>query len=914
MQRMHSSDLQKIDDIFTQATGLDRERREMFLDETCGKDGPLRERVEALLKADDDPMKTLSPMMARIWTSYENKKTLEVGQQIGNFKILNSLGIGGMGHVYLAQRISDDFKQKVAIKILHIGSGNREYLQQRFMQEQRLLAGLNHPYIAQLVNAGQMDSGEPYLAMEYVDGLPIDRYCSKHQLTLKQRIHLIEKVCDAVHYAHSRFVVHRDLKPANIFITADGLPKLLDFGIAKLLESSEILGEVTESPGHVYTPNYASPELLAGESVTTAADIYALGVILYQLLTGKVAQDISGLTLRKALAVVYLQAPSPPSKVLRETRRQRDNTGTGSQDEQLLNISRVPADLDQIVLKALHKEPLERYDSAAALRNDLIRFREKKAVVAASHSALYRLSNFVKRHRMALLFTAVVIIGLVASNLVVVKQQNRAVAAEYEAELRLQEARLVTGHILDAYREAGNRGVDLTASDILDQAFTLLENGQGLTDEVKVDLYLTIGAAYKDIGQFQNAKKSLVLSASLSQKLGTEGIQKLSTAFVELANLTLHYESREVGEGYYQKAVELLEQVPADSDAAAQIYHVQGNFFLLDGFYEQAAECYESALSVKALSEKEKNAVLVDFATLKIAQGKYVEADRLLSQVLEYKRLRYGEKSLLYTADLSARSIVLIRMGHLAEAERMLMKVLDNYELQLPANHVLTLFARDSLGSVYLNAGQLERAKKIYLESLQLREQDHGVQSAPTYMVVNLHNLAQAYRFSEEYDEAELYYLRAYKLTELHQELLALSIKVAFGYGASLKEAGKLVEAEVLLESALDRLSKANDQHIDLPLIDVELANIDIMNGRVGPAEERLTRVRQRFMSTQEPRHINNAYLLQAEARLSVALGDYSMALDKLSEAKSIFLDSLPYENSNVQRLERLYTSLQTSM
>ena len=339
------------------------------------------------------------------------------GDVIGAYRIVRLIGEGGMGAVYLATRADDAFHKQVAIKLVG-GGGPPRALAERLRQERRLLATLDHPSIARLLDGGTTADGAPYVVMEYVDGAPIDRYCETHRLPLRARIELVRRVCEAVHHAHGNLVVHRDIKPGNILVTADGTPKLLDFGIAKALASDETVRTITGVGA--MTPESASPEQVLGQPITVATDVYALGALLYRLIAGRPP---------------FADAASPAA--LLHAICERDPLPPG----QAAPATTVPRDVDLIVVKALRKRPADRYDSAAALAADLGRYLAGRPVEAAPDTLGYRTRGFVARHRLA---TVAVVTGIVAlsGGLAATLWQARIAEAERQrAERRFGEVR-----------------------------------------------------------------------------------------------------------------------------------------------------------------------------------------------------------------------------------------------------------------------------------------------------------------------------------------------------------------------------------------------------------------------------------------------------------------------------------------
>ena len=385
---MNPEHWKRVEALFYRAVDLDPQSRAARLDAECGGDGMLRREVEALLRseplASDRIRNTVEQEAVRLLQGGDAS-----GERLGAWRLSRPLQHGGMGMIYLAERADDAYRKKVAIKVLR-STFPTEYERERFRTERQILANLEHPCIARLIDGGTRADGSPYLVMEYVEGKPIDRYCADKRLSLVERLRLFREVCLAVAHAHHQHVVHRDLKPANILVDENGAPKLLDFGIARLLDpaTDPQAGPPTRAEDRRLTPEYASPEHLSGAAVGYASDIYALGVVLYELLTGCLPYQLNGLSLDEMLRAVRQTDPLPPSAAL--ARHEQDSTDTAR---------RLRGDLDNIVMKALQREPHARYANADDMAADIARHLAGEAVTARPATPVVRLIRFARRHR-----------------------------------------------------------------------------------------------------------------------------------------------------------------------------------------------------------------------------------------------------------------------------------------------------------------------------------------------------------------------------------------------------------------------------------------------------------------------------------------------------------------------------------
>jgi serine/threonine protein kinase/TolB-like protein/Tfp pilus assembly protein PilF len=382
---MTREEWRRVKDIAAAVLAEDRPNRAPVIDALCGSDSALRAEVESLLgsvEASEKLFESPTLLIAGAGAALETLhgfETSRIGERIGAYRLLSELGGGGMGTAYLAERADEEFEKRVAIKLIKRGMDTDAVLR-RFRHERQILANLDHPNIARLLDGGTTNDGLPYFVMEYVEGEPIDVYCQRRRLTVTERLKLFALVCDAVQHAHDHRVVHRDLKPGNILVSADGAPKLLDFGISKLLtpDDPSVTGEQTLL-ARAMTPLYASPEQIRGETVTAASDVYSLGVLLYELLTGQRPYQLDGHTLREIEEIICSSTPDKP---------------------------RLSSDLDTIVLMALRKEPERRYASVAALAGDIRRYLDGQPVQARSDELGYRVAKFATRHRRRLIEAA----------------------------------------------------------------------------------------------------------------------------------------------------------------------------------------------------------------------------------------------------------------------------------------------------------------------------------------------------------------------------------------------------------------------------------------------------------------------------------------------------------------------------
>ncbi len=463
--------------MLSEALDLETSRRRQFLDSACAHDADLRAEVDLLLAhqvdTDDDAIEECAADAARFRLAQD---VTRIGSRIGAYKIVREIGHGGMGIVYLAERDDEHYRQQVAIKLINPGLSG-DTIRRRFRNEMQILADLNHPNIARLFDGGQTPGGVPYLVMEYVEGSPINHYCNDRNLSTEQRLKLFCTVCDAVQYAHQHLVIHRDIKPGNILVTSEGLPKLVDFGIAKLLDNGNSIPDATATVMPFMTPEYASPEQVYGLSATTATDVYSLGVVLYELLTGRSPYRLKSRVPHELAQAILDQEPQ----------RQR-----------------LKGDLDNIVLMAMRKEPQRRYASAEQFAEDIRRHLDGLPVRARQDTFSYRASKFMRRRKLAVAAAALILLTLLVGIIATAWQARVARAERARAERRFNEVRQLANSIVFEVHDAiVNLPGSTTARSLI------VQRGLNYLDSLAQDaaddrgLQRELAAAYEKLGAVQ---------------------------------------------------------------------------------------------------------------------------------------------------------------------------------------------------------------------------------------------------------------------------------------------------------------------------------------------------------------------------------------------------------------------------
>ncbi|MBW8877301.1 MAG: serine/threonine protein kinase [Acidobacteria bacterium] len=860
--------------------------RQRALEELCRGEPDLQSEAEALLAAEADASAFLADLSQAAGVALPSL----LGRQLGPYRIERKLGEGGMSTVYVAVRADLAYQQRVAIKIFGF-SPDRADLLLRFQAERQILASLRHPAIARLLDGGATEEGLPYLVMELIEGVPIDQYCEEHRLTTGERIDLFLRICEAVAYAHRNLVVHRDLKPANILVDAEGAPKLLDFGIAKLLAGAPLpLGpQETQTGQRLMTPQYASPEQVMGGPITTATDVYALGVLLYVLLTGCLPYRVAAERPGELERVIAERPPEPPSQVAPPALRRA-----------------LKGDLDNIVLTALRKEAPQRYPAVDSLAEDLRRHRQGLPVSALPATLGYRLRKFVGRYPLAVAAwsaTFLVILGLAIS------MTFQSVRLRRERDRAVQ----VTGFLEDIFKSSDAeeaRGRELTARELLDRggAKVLAElKGQ---PETEAALALTIGKAYRSLGLYDSAAPLLERSLALRRQRWGETHPEVAECLDNLADLYLRRDEISRAEEAARRALAIRRARGGESDPAIlESLNGLGMVLLTKADFAGAEPLFREALRIDrqhfGRAHKESVPILANLAVLEKQKGDLAAAEGLYREALAIARRQYGPAHPWTSILLGNLAVLLTRRGDLAAAEATYREALAVAHRAYGAEHPSIALQLNNLGSVLVDRGRGAEAESLYRQALAMQRKLLG--NDRVHVSLTLNNLAdllsmkgdrKAARplyeeslrivrklFGEEHPRVadQLANLAVFLVGEgdsraaepLAREALAIRRKV-FGethpsYAASLVILGNLrlaegspAEAEPLLRQGLAILrKKLPANHQDTAAAESQLGSCLAARGRSAEAEPLLVSGYQTLKSTLGPSHPRTTAALQ---------------------------------------------------
>ena len=689
---MNSDRFQRCEELFHSAVALPDEEREAFLQRSCSDDAELRADVERLLAAHARAGDFISSPAVATAGDWKGADESWAGRLVGPYRVDREIGRGGMGAVYLAERADGQYQQRVALKVIKRGMDSEQVLA-RFRAERQILASLDHPNIARLLDGGSTDQGTPFFAMEYIEGEPIDAWAACRELSVEDRLRLFLQVCGAVAYAHQHLVVHRDIKPLNILVTVEGVPKLLDFGIAKVLHEDADEATSTVTGMRLLTPEYASPEQIEGRHATTVSDVYALGVVLYELLTGRSPYRTRSRTPLDLVEAVRTTDPERPSAVGGTEKLRR----------------RLRGDLDTILLTALRKEPARRYQSVEQFAGDLRRHLEGLPVRARPDTFSYRAGKFVRRNRVPVAAGALLALALLGGTAATAYQAQQARAAQARAERRFADVRKLANSLLFDYHDAirNLRGARPVRERMVRDALGYLD---GLSQESREDpsLQRELAGAYQRIGDLQGGEPSSLgdydgAARSYAKALGIlDTLIRADTGNARLkreaANTALSLGRVVWGRGDVaggltngRRARALLDPLvaaaPTDTDLRLQLSaanNLLGQIFLEEGKISESLEYHSADLKqLEAAPESEQRlpevryAVSVTYGYLADAQG---EAGNLAGSLESHRRSRalrrrlsieFPENERYAEAAQSARyyeATTLARMGRWEEA------------------------------------------------------------------------------------------------------------------------------------------------------------------------------------------------------------------------------------------------------
>jgi serine/threonine protein kinase len=775
MPRARWQQIQSVFEEVVDATPADREAR---LTEHCGGDSELRSSVESLLASDrraEDPLLNVIGEAAE--SLLEEHQDRLLGTRVGQYRVVSILGHGGMSTVYRGEREDSQYRQTVAIKVMH-HSTLHPRLRSRLQSERHILATLDHPAIARLIDSGDLEDGTPYLVMEHVDGESIEAYCDSRTLFVRERLELFIQVCAAVQYAHRNLVVHRDIKAANIFVSSSGAPKLLDFGIAKLLapEALSHTVAVTRLQERMLTPENAAPEQVLGRPITTATDIYSLGVLLFQLLTGRSPYRLSGYSQLQLERAICMDDPPKASQTVvarvsgeTDADRSRISDRRGLSPERLR--ARLSGDLDAIIAKAMRKEPDRRYASVDGLADDLNRHLLGLPVSARQGDWRYNSSKFLRRHFLVVLGVAAAFFGLAVIAGVTLLQNHRIELARQATAQERDRAQQVSAFLVDVFSQAdpfNAQGREPTAKDLLDRGSEKILANTNLQPEVRAQLLESIGLAYRRQGLSERAIPLFEQAVAIRRQEHPVDEHRTAAALANLARALTDGGHLVSAEAYLQQALALsrhADETPSEetADILVQFGHLEldaksdplaasklmtealgvyrsavgnqhlsvagtlsglsmaelwlGNLAKAENYQRQAMQIFDATVS---RNHPDHAAGLVNLGYILTQRGKYPEAERVLNEALDIERNVFGPDDQRIAETESNLGTLYERQGDMARAIKATQTAVKIATQRLGLNHYLTGYYLSDLASLYETADDLPNAETSARQALEV--------------------------------------------------------------------------------------------------------------------------------------------------------------------------------------------------
>ncbi len=912
----------RIDALFAAVLERPEGEREAFLEAECD-DPELRRQVRLLLRAEaesrthlDRSILTPRALMDALEEDLDSADPTRpgadggadrTGERVGPYELERLLGEGGMARVYLARRVEGGFEQKVAVKLIRGGLSSAEVVR-RFRAERDILSGLRHPNIARLLDGGATADGQPYLVMEPVDGIPVTRYTARHDLDVEATLWVFLEICQAIAYAHRNLVVHRDIKPSNILVTDEGRVMLLDFGIAKLLDDDSD-GDLTLTRAAWMTPGYGAPEQIQGGSVTTGTDVYQLGVLLYELLSGRQPFDVEGRSTYEIARAICEQDPQRPSAV------------EGARGK------RLGGDLDAIVMKAMRKEPEERYASVEAMASDVRRYLTAEPIEARKGSRAYRARKFVRRNRGAVAAAAGFAL-LLSAYAVTATVQGRRIARERDrARNETDKATQVTAFLTslmeaDDPREA--QGDTVTVREVLERGVQRIGGELGDQPDVQAELYLTTGSVYLTMGDLVAADSLLgraleirrglygegpdeelaevevqlgrlrieqarfdeaetLMRSALDQRraLNPAGSEAIADDMVELASVLRQRGHHDRAEALFKDALAMYEALDAPPRASIAItrnnlalsYHERGRLAEAMPLYEQAVEEL-----LDTLGPKHPYTLILEhnLAGLNRTLGRYATADSLFEAETAVEReVRPGSPDL--AAGIANLGMTQRLRGEYQAAEASLREALDILR-PLGRTHPSVTLRMTNLAQVYIDEGRFETADSILRDLRRRRVEAAGPDGEITPMV----QTGVMYRDQGRYGEAERILREA--LARRRQQFDAPHPAIAEAeeeLGLTRWAAGDLTAADSILRQALAMRRALTDDPFAAAELMTWMADLERERGELDEADHLLNGV-DSLTAEVPPGTVYRAKLDFGRARVMLARGQAQEALDLL--------------------------------
>ncbi len=871
---MNAARWEQIQNLFDLVLGTPPESRETVLKSACEGDEDLFSEVMSLLEADSEG----NSLFEGIATDHVDVSDIisREGELIGPFQLVRKLGAGGMGVVYLGQRIDGQFEQEAAIKLIKRGMRSEQLLR-RFENERQIQARLDHPNIAKLLDGGLTADGQPYFTMEYVEGLPIDEYCQQNQLGVEERIQLFRSVCEAIQYAHQHLVVHRDLKPSNILVTETGRVKVLDFGIAKVIGENESIPAITQTSAHVMTPEYASPEQVKRMLIGTSTDVYSLGIILYELLAGKRPYELAGLSFGEMERVICEQMPPRPSQHAEQFARQ------------------LSGDLDTICLKSLRKEPERRYSSVEKLSEDLDRYLAGMPVLARPDTFLYRSQKFVKRNTWPVITAASLIFLTV---LLVTFYTIRLATERDRAQVEAQKSEQIAAFLTDLFEVSApeqGRGDSIPVRELLDEGALKIERNLAEQPEIQASMMDIMGVIYRKLANYEQAASLLEKSVTSQQALGQNPVG-LAKSLYNLGEVRHYQNQYSVADSLYQEALVIQKKSlgPVHIDIAKTL-DLMARVKRDVGAFEAADSLNQLALGMKRALFQEPHVEIAislhSIALLHKIRQEWIPA----KEVFE---LAYAMRSELDGPDhpkvINIRNNMASVLFNLKEYDKSEALYRENVAASgrtYGNTHTFYGYSLAELAYLLMEKGELEESEALFREALEIEKEGGD----PSTSMLTLSRLMQK---QEKWEEAIEWLNQAVQLDlealgEGHPYIADDYGKVADLYAKK----GEDEQAALYYEKALAVESKGVSRSHKLMIrARQKYGRFRWAQGEFAAAKKLLQEVHRLRAELVAPDHYQRLFDLGWWARAHIGLSEFEAAEKLLKEAEPLLKTDIPYD------------------
>ncbi len=873
---------QKVKELLNEVLNLDASERENFLNNT-EIDNEIREEVKSLLAFEEESEDLINLSAVEFSRGFfDDEKDIEnalIGQTIGAYKIISELGFGGMGTVYLAERADGNFSQRVALKLLKREMNNAA-LRRRFQHEREILESLEHPNIARLLNAGTTDDNIPYIAMEYVEGIQIDDYCNRNDLGLNERLDLFREVCEAVDFAHRNLIVHRDLKPSNILVNENGKAKLLDFGISKIL-SDEVKknDSATITKLGVMTPSYASPEQIQGKSVTTATDIYSLGVILYEILSGHRPFETKESDLKDIYQAIietdpplpssmietgskefkkttkadikihsqedqksFLEENTEPLTVSNEVKTQVNKTSQTNALSVNLSSSSIRGDLDNIVLKALRKEPERRYSSATNFSEDIRHYLRGLPVTARPNTFSYRASKFIKRNKAVVFATSLIFFAIIGGLFATIWQARVAQTERDRAVLEAKKVEKINAYMQKILNFSNphwlssnpDQNRDAKISDALSEALKNIDADLANEPEIQAEILFTIGQTYVSQGQYDKADELLTQAIEKFDEVYGQGNLKSMQTSVILGDTKLYLGKLDEAEKLYNTAISYFRPKVSEDESQIKWLGIAlndlSNIYSLRGNFQEAEKLVQESLKFSGkLSGSDRFMIpvlLSNLGGIKNQTGDFSSALDYYKKAQKEVELK-GNQEKFESGNIYLNiGITNVRLEDYEAAEVSFQKAYDILQKTGGEENIYTLFTKYHTANNYYKQGKHKKAEELANETLE--KQKKLFPEGHFTIAFSQRLLGDIYTVTERQKLGETELRKALKsLLKTAKGPNAEVANVEIALGRNLIAQKRFDEAKEMLTSALNNVSKTRgEKHPDIKVINELLSEI----------------------------------------------------------------------------------------